>query len=146
MIIVKNWARLERVELQKGSEAIKKRLTKHFEGQFVLRQCQKKKRSEFMAGVFLTTADQPSLAFVCFFGIAVVFVGLIVLIGCIYLMNFLCDKLVKQKAPEKASAPAPVASKEIANRGEIVAAVCAAVAEEEGTDISAIRVISFKKL
>ena len=146
MIIVKNWARLERVELQKGNKAIKKRLTKRFEGQFVLRQCQKKKRSEFMAGVFLTTADQPSLAFVCFFGIAIVFVGLIVLIGCIYLMNFLCDKLVKQKAPEKASAPAPVASKEIANRGEIVAAVCAAVAEEEGTDISAIRVISFKKL
>ena len=99
-----------------------------------------------MAGVFLTaTADQPSLAFVCFFGIAVVFVGLIVLIGCIYLMNYLCDKFAK-KAPVKESAPAPVASKEIANRGEIVAAVCAAVAEEEGTDISAIRVISFKKL
>ena len=98
-----------------------------------------------MAGVFLT--NEPSLAFVCFFGVAVVFAGLIILIGCIYLMNLICDKLSKEKAPVKASTPAPVvASKEIANRGEIVAAVCAAVAEEEGTDISAIRVISFKKL
>ena len=97
-----------------------------------------------MAGVFLT--NEPSLAFVCFFGAAIVFVGLIILIGCIYLMNFICDKFSKEKAPVKASTPAPVASKEIANRGEIVAAVCAAVAEEEGTDISAIRVISFKKL
>lgn len=97
-----------------------------------------------MAGVFLT--NEPSLAFVCFFGAAIVFVGLIILIGCIYLMNFICDKLSKEKAPVKVSTPAPVASKEIANRGEIVAAVCAAVAEEEGTDISAIRVISFKKL
>lgn len=98
-----------------------------------------------MAGVFLT--NEPSLAFVCFFGVAVVFAGLIILIGCIYLMNLICDKLSKEKAPVKVSTPAPVvASKEIANRGEIIAAVCAAVAEEEGTDISAIRVISFKKL
>ncbi len=99
-----------------------------------------------MAGVMLTATNEPSLAFLCFFGIAVVFVGLIILIGCIYLMNYVCDKFFKEKAPVKESAPAPVASKEIANRGEIVAAVCAAVAEEEGTDISAIRVISFKKL
>jgi hypothetical protein len=34
----------------------------------------------------------------------------------------------------------------IENREEIVAAVCAAVAEEEGVDISALRVVSFKKL
>ena len=100
-----------------------------------------------MAGVMLTATNEPSLAFLCFFGIAVVFVGLVILIGLVYLMNYVCDKVFKEKtAPAKESAPAPVASKEIANRGEIVAAVCAAVAEEEGTDVSAIRVISFKKL
>ena len=46
---------------------------------------------------------------------------------------------------KKAEIPAPV-SAEIPNRSEIVAAVCAAIAEEEGKDISAIRVVSFKKL
>jgi hypothetical protein len=45
----------------------------------------------------------------------------------------------------EASAPA-VASAVIENRDELVAAVCAAVAEENGTDISAIRVVSFKKV
>ncbi len=34
----------------------------------------------------------------------------------------------------------------IENRQEVLAAVCAAIAEENGTDISAIRVISFKKV
>ncbi len=98
-----------------------------------------------MAGVLLAT--EPSLAFVCFFGVAIVFVGLVVLIGLIYLMNFVCDKLFKEKEAKKESAPvATTGTAQIANRGEIVAAVCAAVAEEEGTDISAIRVISFKKL
>ena len=100
-----------------------------------------------MAGVMLT-ADTPSLGFVCFFGVGVVFAGLVILIGLVYLMNFICDKLTKGKNVKKESAPvvATAGTTEIANRGEIVAAVCAAVAEEEGTDISAIRVISFKKL
>lgn len=91
---------------------------------------------------------EPSLAFVCFFGIAVVFCGLVILIGLIYLMNLICDKLFKDKPQEaRVSAPsASVASKEIPNRPEMVAAVVAAIAEEEGTDISAIRVLSFKKL
>ncbi len=35
---------------------------------------------------------------------------------------------------------------EIPNRQELVAAVCSAVAEEMGADISSIRVLSFKKL
>ena len=34
----------------------------------------------------------------------------------------------------------------IENKQEIIAAVCADVAEENGTDISAIRVVSFKKI
>ncbi|MBE6671078.1 MAG: hypothetical protein E7593_02635 [Ruminococcaceae bacterium] len=34
----------------------------------------------------------------------------------------------------------------IENKQELIAAICAAVAEENGTDISAIRVLSFKKL
>jgi sodium pump decarboxylase gamma subunit len=95
-----------------------------------------------------TLPEAPSPVFVCFFGVAVVFVGLVMLIGLVYLMNFLCDKLVKDKAP-KETAKAPVVSATndvIPNREELVAAVCAAIAEEEGTDISAIRVVSIKKV
>ena len=110
-----------------------------------------------MTQTLLTVADgaaeiasktEPSLAFVCFFGIGVVFAGLVILIGLVYLMNFICDKLVKEKAPAKTVAPAatPSASDVIPNREELVAAVCAAIAEEEGTDISAIRVVSIKKV
>ena len=102
-----------------------------------------------MEKILLAAQNDPSLAFVCFFGIAVVFAGLVVLIGLIYLMNFICDKFFKDnpvKSVASAPASAPVASADIPNRGEIVAAVCTAIAEEEGTDISAIRVLSFKKL
>ena len=54
---------------------------------------------------------------------------------------------VEEVAANTAPAAAPVAAPApIENRQEIIAAVCAAVAEENGTDISAIRVISFKKL
>ena len=88
---------------------------------------------------------------VCLMGVSVVFVGLICIIGLVELLTFVCNKLLGKgaaKKPAQASAPAPqaVSSAAIENRGEILAAVCAAVAEEEGTDISAIRVISFKKV
>jgi sodium pump decarboxylase gamma subunit len=101
-------------------------------------------------------AEEPSLAFVCGLGIAVVFIGLICIIGIVVLMNMVCRGFSKiQSAPAEASpaatstpvSAAPVAAPApIENRQEIIAAVCAAVAEENGTDISAIRVISFKKL
>ena len=99
-----------------------------------------------MANTFLA-ANEPGLAFVCFFGVAVVFIGLVILIGLVYLMNYLCDKFLKEKPQAKKEAvSAPVQSTEIPNREEIVAAVVAAIAEEEKTDISAIRVLSFKKV
>lgn len=93
-------------------------------------------------------------AIVCLIGVLVVFFGLACIIGLVELMTFICNKLLEGGAKKKeqnnasVSAPAPVASAPVAieNRGEIVAAVCAAIAEEEGTDISAIRVISFKKV
>jgi sodium pump decarboxylase gamma subunit len=98
-------------------------------------------------------ATEPSLAFVCFFGVAIVFSGLVILIGLIYAMNYICGKVLNKEsdksvasASASAPAPTPVASAEIPNRGELVAAICSAIAEEEGTDISAIRVVSFKKI
>ncbi|MBQ4122065.1 MAG: OadG family protein [Clostridia bacterium] len=104
---------------------------------------------DFLFPIALAT-DMPTWL-VCILGVSVVFVGLICIIGILYLMNFLISKTEGKKtekttvATPAAPAPAPVAAP-IENRREIVAAVCAAVAEEEGTDISAIRVISFKKL
>ena len=91
-------------------------------------------------------ANEPDLAFVCFFGIAVVFCGLVILIGFVCLMNYLCDKFINNTPVQQKTAVEPVRSAEIPNREEIVAAVVAAIAEEEGTDISAIRVLSFKKV
>ena len=90
-------------------------------------------------------------AIVCLIGVAVVFFGLACIIGLVELMTLICNKLLEggAKKPAKAQstqAPAPAISAPVENRGEIVAAVCAAIAEEEGTDISAIRVVSFKKI
>lgn len=101
----------------------------------------------------LLEAGVPSNLFVVVFGICTVFVGLVCIILIIELMTFICRKFEKaspapaaKQAAAPAAAPAAKAPAAIENRGEIVAAVCAAVAEELGTDISALRVVSFKKL
>ncbi|MBO5312491.1 MAG: OadG family protein [Clostridia bacterium] len=100
--------------------------------------------------LFLATDADPHWALVCLLGIGVVFVGLVLIIGLVELMNFATNrfgkKAVKSEAkPAQAVASAP-ATTVIENRDELVAAVCAAIAEENGTDISAIRVVSFKKI
>lgn len=101
-----------------------------------------------MAKILL--AAEPSIGEVVLMGVGVVFVGLICIIGILYLMSYIIGKLEGAKPqPKTESAPVPVqstASGAIENRQEIIAAVCAAVAEENGTDISAIRVVSFKKV
>lgn len=97
---------------------------------------------------------EPELWFICVLGIAVVFVGLV----CIILMVLLMNKLTTVGRSQKEEAPAAktavaftpasavTESNVIENRSEIIAAIVAAVAEESDTDISAIRVLSFKKL
>lgn len=87
---------------------------------------------------------EVSNLFVCLMGMGVTFFGLI----CLILLTMLMGKLVKSK-PEPASAPAPapvpMANTE-PNRQELIAAVSAALAEELGTDVSAIRILSFRKV
>ncbi len=82
--------------------------------------------------------------FICIVGISTVFIGLICIIGLCKLMSIICSYLPQAKketpASAKSSNPAP-----IANKQEIIAAVCAAIAEENGTDVENIRVVSFKK-
>ena len=80
--------------------------------------------------------------FVVCMGLGTVFFGLICIILICTIMGAVCKALIKEK-PETA---APAANGEIANKQEIVAACCAAIAEELGTSVSAIKVVSFKKL
>jgi len=87
---------------------------------------------------------QVSNLFVCLMGMGVTFIGLICLIFLTKLMGAILSKVGgKEEAAAKA---APAAKESIPNRGEMIAAVSAAVAEELGTDVSAIRIHSFRKI
>lgn len=83
--------------------------------------------------------------FVCLMGIGTVFVGLVCIILLVTLMSYVC-----RKSDAKSAAPAPVAvptdAPKPAIRPELIAAVSAAIAEDMGTDISAIRIISMKQI
>lgn len=90
--------------------------------------------------------------FVCAMGMGIVFIGLICLIVLIKILgkvSVLVDGKKAAPAPVVA-APAPVAAAPAAdvipNRGELVAAVSAALAEELGTDVRAIRILSIKRV
>ena len=83
-------------------------------------------------------------------GFLIVFIGLAILIALVAVMGKICGKLLSEEKAPACSAPvAPAvapAAKEIANREELVAVLSAAVAEELGTDVSAIRVLSLKEI
>lgn len=79
-----------------------------------------------------------SSIFVCLMGIGTVFFGLICLILLTALLGRVC-------APQKAVPAAPLPADE-PNRAELAAAISAAVAEDLGTDITGIRILSIKKL
>lgn len=89
--------------------------------------------------------------FVVAMGMGIVFIGLISLIILITLMGKIMGATVKkekQETPAAVSAPIAAASaaQEIPNRGELVAAISVALAEELGKDVRAIRILSIKKV
>ena len=88
-----------------------------------------------------------SNGFVVLMGMGTVFFGLICIVVLCYLMSLIVRKTAK-KEPVPAQAPAAVkaAPAPLANKGEIIAAVAAAVAEDLGTDVSGIRIHSFKQV
>lgn len=86
-----------------------------------------------------------SSAFVCLMGMGTVFFGLICIVALCCLMSAVCRRTERRKAAPAAPA-APAVPAETGDRGELVAAVSAALAEELGTDISGIRILSLKKL
>ncbi len=81
-------------------------------------------------------------------GVGAVFAGLICIIIMCKIVGLFCG--AKKPVDNAATVPAtPVASAKpqvIENRQEIIAAVSAAIAEDLGTDVSSIRILSFKKL
>ena len=89
-----------------------------------------------------------SNAFVCIMGIGTVFFGLICLIFITMIVSAVCKAVVKPQTQTKntTSFATPELDAPIENKQEIVAAVCTAIAEDLGTDVSNIRVTSFKKL
>lgn len=99
---------------------------------------------------FFEIAGTMPVGNVVLLGLGVVFVGLISIVVLCSLMGGIVRLFSKkEKKPEAApvapAAPAaPVAA--IPNRGELVAAIACAVAEELGTDVNAIRIVSLKKI
>ena len=78
--------------------------------------------------------------FVVLMGVATVFTVLVLIIGLCYLLALVC------REKKTAKAPVQVSEETIPNRGELAAAIGAAIAEYTGTDLSAIRILSIKKI
>ena len=90
--------------------------------------------------------------FVVVMGISTVFIGLICIIVLCKILGVCCQLLAKKESGETPvntitttanTAPTPAV---IPNRRETVAAIAAAIAEDLGEDISAIRIVSIDKL
>lgn len=88
--------------------------------------------------------------FVVVMGVGTVFIGLICIILLCKIIGLLGKTSNKNtdaaNAVAAASAANTTAALPIQNKQEIIAAVSAVIAEELGTDISAIRILSFKKI
>ena len=95
-----------------------------------------------------TAQNPPSDWMVVAMGVGVVFLGLVLIIAICKIMGlFFTGDTAKAEQPVAAVSAAPATnSAVIPNRQEIIAAVTAACAEEMGKDVSAIRVVSFKKI
>lgn len=87
-----------------------------------------------------------SNAFVVCMGIGTVFVGLILIIIMCKIVGLFCKLCIKDIPASETVKKDTAKSEKIENRQEIIAAVTAACAEDMGTDISALRVVSFKKI
>ena len=91
---------------------------------------------------------EVSNLFVVLMGMGVTFFGLICLIVLTSIMGKLIggSKSSSAAAAETVAAPVAVPVAPAVNRREVIAAVSAVIAEELGTDVSAIRIRSFKQV
>ncbi len=88
--------------------------------------------------------NDVSSLFVVLMGIGTVFFGLICIIVLSSAMSAVCRSM--GKAPAAPAAPSAAPGAAIPNRQAMIAAISAAIAEDLGTDLSGIRVLSVKKL
>ena len=88
--------------------------------------------------------------FVCLIGIGVVFIAHICVVLLCKLMSlfFRKDDSAEKSAANAAPISAPVKSGAVApeNKSEFIAAISAAIADDLGTDVDGIRIVSVKKL
>lgn len=85
--------------------------------------------------------------FVCLMGMGTVFIGLVCLVFLVTLMSAVCRKLKKaDAAPAVAAAPVAAPQLDSGKKAALLAAITAAIAEDMGTDVSAIRITSIKKV
>ncbi len=104
-----------------------------------------------MSGIsVLMAAEAPSDLSVVLLGLGTVFVGLIIIILICSLTGLIFSSAKKSEAEPAAQnvkAPAQATpAQDIPDRGQFIAAVSAAIAEDMGTDVSAIRIVSVKKI
>ena len=81
-------------------------------------------------------------------GVGTVFVGLIALVLICNILSAVCKALFKDR-PESQPKAAPVSAAKnapVENKQEIIAGVCAVIAEELGTDVNNLKVTSFKRV
>lgn len=87
--------------------------------------------------------------FVVLMGLGTVFAGLLCIILLVTLMSWVCSRTTGAKAAPRAAVPAAGAvtpAMMAAVAAAMMAAVAAAIAEDMGTDVSAIRIVSMKKV
>ena len=99
-----------------------------------------------MGTIEMAAAEAYSNLTVIAFGLGLTFVGLISIIVICTIMGAVCKKLIKEQPKVQAAPAAQAAPKAvIANKGEFAAAIAAAIAEECGTDVSGIKILSVKQ-
>ena len=92
----------------------------------------------------LQHSDIPNYL-VVLLGVGIVFLGLVCIVILIKIVG-LFFKNANNTVEKATPTVTQTVNQPIANRQEIIAAVSAVIAEELGTDISAIRIHSFKKI
>ena len=88
---------------------------------------------------------EASIGMVVLLGVGIVFVGLICIVIVCSIFGLIGKTGNKTKKPKEENLPV-AAEEEIPDRQEFVAAVSAAIAEELGKDVSAIRILSIKRM
>jgi sodium pump decarboxylase gamma subunit len=87
-----------------------------------------------------------SNVFVCLMGLGTVFFGLLCLVVITTLLGKLCGNSSPQETPAAPRVAPAVPAQPEGDQQALVAAVSAAIAEELGTDITGIRILSMKKI